>query len=260
MSLPMFKLTNKKRKPEEPVLAADPFEKLKGLMSRPEMADQEKNHIYFYTDVDQDSCLDLNRKINDLNKELLKHSIEYDCPPPNIYLHINSLGGCLLSAFSTIDTIKNSRVPVVSIIEGCAASAATIMSMVCSKRYITENSFMLIHQLSTSASGKYEEMKDDFMNDTKFMDLLYKLYAKHTTMSDSQIKNVLTRDIWWDSGECLKAGLVDDIWDSNMTSVHIKNLLEDKESFRTTKKKEEVGTGKFVRKNGKNEKGRKNKK
>ena len=116
---------------------------------------------------------------------------------------------------------------------------------------------MLIHQLSTSASGKYEEMKDDFMNDTKFMDLLYKLYSKHTTMSDSQIKNVLTRDIWWDSDECLKAGLVDDIWDSNMTSVHIKNLLEDKETFRTTKKKEEVGTGKFVRKNGKNEKSRK---
>ena len=36
--------------------------------------------------------------------------------------------------------------------------------------------FMLIHQLSAGMYGKYEEMKDDFTNDTKFMDRLYSLY------------------------------------------------------------------------------------
>ena len=217
----------------------DPLEKLKALMPT-EVSDKENNHIYFYTDVNQDTCLDLNRKITALNKELLKYAIEYDCEPPNIYLHINSYGGCLFSAFSVIDTIKNSRVPIVSIVEGNAASAATMMSMVCKKRYITQNSFMLIHQLSSASSGNFEALKDDFLNDTKLMELIYKLYRENTTMSEKEIKNVLKRDIWWTSEECIKAGLVDGLWDSNMTSMKIKNLFRN-DCYTTEKEKVEKG-------------------
>jgi len=184
--------------------------------------DKDKNHIYFYSDVDQYSCLELNKKINDLNKELMQYAIEYETEPPNIYLHINSFGGSLFAAFSTIDTIINSKIPIISIIEGCAASAATIISIVCHKRYSTSNSFMLIHQLSTGAMGKYEEMKDDFLNDTKLMELLYKLYQDHTTMDLKTIKKVLKRDLWWDSNECLKNGLIDEIWTGSNFNLKIK--------------------------------------
>lgn len=221
MSKPLYSLSKRKKTVDN---ESNPIEQLKSLMAN-DTADKDKNHIYFYTDVDQTTCLDLNRKINDLNKELLKYSIEYDCEPPNIYLHINSNGGCLLSALGTVDTIRNSRVPIVSIIEGCAASAATIISMACHKRYITSNSFMLIHQLSTSSYGKYEEIKDDFMNDTKFMERLYALYRNHTKMTDAKIKSIMTRDIWWDSDECIQHGLVDSVWDSNGTSLRVNRLF-----------------------------------
>ena len=230
----MLKFNAKKK--EQPENDIDPFEKLKSLMGSNEVSDKENNHIYFYTEVNQDTCLDLNRKITSLNKELLKYAIEYDCEPPNIYLHINSYGGCIFSAMAVIDTIKNSRVPIVSIVEGNAASAATMISMVCNKRYITKNSFMLIHQLSSVSSGKYEALKDEFLNDTKLMELIYKLYSEHTTMSDKKIKNVLTRDIWWTSDECIETGLVDGLWDSNMTSMKIKHLFRN-DAYDTTNNK-----------------------
>jgi len=261
-------LIKKKKKEVKDEEVFEPLEPLKSLFGVSEdVAEKEKNHIYFYGDVTQDSCLDLNRKINSLNKELLKHAIEYDCEPPSIYLHINSHGGDLLAAFSTVDVIKNSTIPIVSIVEGSAASAATIMSMVCHRRYITENSFMLIHQLSSGMSGKYEELKDDFENDTKFMELLYDLYSKHTTMDDKSIKQILTRDIWLSSKECLQRGLVDDFW-KPMSSVMVKNLFrndsfqtdnvryfsgrgltkedkEDKEDKHTTPKRRRKSTGRF---------------
>lgn len=223
---PIYSVNKKKR-----VLAdddsggADAIEQLKALMGGGGESEKERNHIYFYGDVSPDTCLDLNRKINNLNKELLKHAIEYDCAPPNIFLHINSNGGCLLSAMSCVDTIRNSRVPIVSIVEGSAASAATIISMVCHRRYITDNSFMLIHQLSTGIYGKYEEIKDDYINDTKFMERLYTLYRTHTKMTNAKIKTVLARDIWWDSQECISNGLVDGTWDSGMTSVFVTSLF-----------------------------------
>ena len=192
----------------------DPLEQLKMMMTPPEMSDREKNHIYFYTEVSQETCLDLSRKINDLGKELLKLSIEYDIPSPNIYLHINSLGGDLLSAFGVVDTILHSRVTVISIIEGQAASASTIIAMVCDKRYMSEHSYALIHQLSTEVYGTYQEIKDNFTNDTKFMERLYKLYKDHTKMTEKKIKEVLNHDIWWDYKECMENGLVDGLWDN----------------------------------------------
>jgi len=219
MSNIRYEIQKKRKQP----IADDPIRRLESLMGSKEI-EREKNHIYFYTDVDPDTCLDLNKKINELNKELMKHAIDYDCPPPSIYLHINSNGGCLFSAFSTVDTIKNSQVPVISIIEGCAASAATIISMVCNRRYITENSYMLIHQLSSGIYGKYEEIKDDFINDTKLMDRLYKLYQQHTTIPVKKIKGVLSRDIWWDASECIENGLVDEVWKSTPARVRVRDL------------------------------------
>ena len=197
----------------------NPLEDLGKLFKPPQNFERDRNHIYFYTDVDQDTCLSLNRKINDLNRDLLKDVIEFNTPPPAIYLHINSGGGSLFAAFSTIDTIMNSKIPIVSIIEGCAASAATIISMVCHKRYITPNSFMLIHQLSTGVYGKFEEIKDNFINDEALMKLLYKLYNEHTSMDNKTIKKVLKRDIWWTADECLEHGLVDGIWKNNLVNV-----------------------------------------
>jgi ATP-dependent Clp protease protease subunit len=193
------------------------------FMNNSSDTEKEKNHIYFYSDVTKESCLDLNRKINDLNKELLKLAIEYEIEPPNIYLHINSFGGCIYSALSTIDTILNSKIPVISIIEGSAASAATLISMVCHKRYMMKNSYMLIHQLSTGAYGKYAELRDEYINNKKFMSILYKLYYEHTTMDINTIKKLMKHDLWLDYEECLNYGIIDDIYNGDKSNLTIRN-------------------------------------
>jgi ATP-dependent protease ClpP protease subunit len=91
---------------------------------------------------------------------------------------------------------------------------------------MTENSFMLIHQLSSMSMGKYEALKDDFLNDTKLMELIYKLYREHTSLSDKEIKKCLQRDIWWDSEECLTAGLVDALWETPPASLKVGHLFK----------------------------------
>ncbi len=178
-----------------------------------------ENHIYFYCDVTKKTCLMLNKQINELNNTLLKQAIDLNIEAIPIYLHINSFGGSLFAAFSSVDTILNSKVPIISIIEGGAASAATIISMVCSKRLMTENSYMLIHQLSSGGCGKFEELKDDFINDIKLMEMLYKLYYEHTHMGINKIKQILKRDLWLKYDECLKLGLVDECHNKNVKSV-----------------------------------------
>ena len=179
-----------------------------------DVVDKVKNHIFFYCDVNTQSCLALNQHIISLNKELQKVSIDYNVESPNIYLHINSYGGDILSCFSSIDYIRNSKIPVISIIEGCAASAATLLSIVCSKRYMTSHSFMLIHQLSSCAYGKYEELKDDMENSDRFMDMIYDLYLENTKIKKKALEKMLKKDLWWDIDTCMKNGLVDEPCDN----------------------------------------------
>jgi ATP-dependent protease ClpP protease subunit len=200
------------------------IEKIRSLMNKDE-SDMELNHIYFYRAVTTDSCLDLNKKINEMTKKLLKHAIDYDIDPPNIYLHINSNGGSLLDAFSTVDTIKNSQIPIISIVEGAVASAATLISVVCSYRYATSSSVMLIHQLSNGFHGKYEEIKDDFENEMTMMNYIYDLYNKHSKLPLEFIKDILKHDIWLSSSKCLEYGLIDDIWTGPRVSI-VKNSID----------------------------------
>ena len=118
------------------------------------------NHIYFYGNVTSKNCMKLNIAIRDMSKKLNHYRIDYGFDDLKINLHIKSYGGCVFSALSTIDTIKSCDVPVKSIIEGCAASAATMISVVCHERVMQPNSYMLIHQLSSGFWGKMEEIKD----------------------------------------------------------------------------------------------------
>jgi ATP-dependent protease ClpP protease subunit len=102
-------------------------------------------------------------------------------------------------------------VPVCSIVDGCAASAATLMSVVAEERKIHEHSFMLIHQLSSGMWGKYEELKDDMKNSEVLMNTIKKIYENHTTVPKSKLDQILKRDLWFDAKTCLKYGLVDEI-------------------------------------------------
>tara|TARA_R100000664_G_scaffold970_1_gene2669 strand:- start:1017 stop:1643 length:627 start_codon:yes stop_codon:yes gene_type:complete len=172
----------------------------------------EYNKIYFYSGVTRQDNLQLNKLILNTGQKMKSIELCYKLPePPKVYLHINSYGGSVFAGFSSVDYIKNCPAPVTSVIDGCAASAATIMSVVAKERYIHEHAFMLIHQLSSGMWGKFEDMKDDMKNNELLMKKIIGIYEEHTKLPKSKITQILKRDLWWDAKTCLKYGLVDDI-------------------------------------------------
>jgi ATP-dependent protease ClpP protease subunit len=172
----------------------------------------DNNKIYFYSGVTRQDNLMLNKLLHATGHKMASIQRVYQLPePPKVHLHINSYGGSVFAGFSSVDYIRNCQVPVVSVIDGCAASAATIMSVVAQERLIHEHAFMLIHQLSSGMWGKFEAMKDDMENNQMLMDKIIGIYEQHTKIPKSKIKDILKRDLWWDAKTCLKYGLVDDI-------------------------------------------------
>jgi len=169
------------------------------------------NRIYFYSEVTRTECLTLNKNIQEISNSMASTAQSYGISPPPVKLHINSYGGSVFAGLSTVDTIISAPAPVHSIIEGCAASAATMMSVVAKERYIRENSYMLIHQLSSGMWGKYEELKDDMKNSDTLMERIKLIYEKYASIPKKQLTDILKHDLWFDAKTCLKYGLVDDI-------------------------------------------------
>lgn len=186
---------------------------------RAEESDEESSvetsgcRIYFYSEVSKGSVLDLNKQLRelDIKQQYAASTQEIDVPP--IRLHINSPGGSLLDGFAAVDYIRRCKAPVYSIIDGSAASAATLMSVVAKRRFMNKHSYMLIHQLSGGLWGKYEDMADDIKNASAFMETIYGIYKQHTKIPEKTLKEILKRDLWFDAKTCLKHGLIDEVLD-----------------------------------------------
>lgn len=169
------------------------------------------NNIYFYGAVSESSTLQLKTKLEELNMHLQTMSVHYNIEPPPIHLHIQSYGGSLLHTFYIMDVIKLLKTPVYTYIDGFAASAATLMSVCGKRRFMTESSVMLVHQLSGGASGKFEELKNEYSNLVEFMEIIKKTYLSYGNISSDNLDALLKQDLWLNSAKSLEYGFVDEI-------------------------------------------------
>ena len=171
----------------------------------------QDNKIYYYSNVNRGSCSELNKKIGELEGKYLGTAKSLGIEPPTIKLLINSGGGSVVSGISTMDTILRCKVPIHTYVDGFCASAATFLSVVGNYRFMSRNSYMLIHQLSTQFWGKYSEFEDEKKNLDLMMNTIKNVYKEHTKLPMKKLDEILKHDLMWDAKTCLKYGLIDEI-------------------------------------------------
>jgi ATP-dependent Clp protease protease subunit len=183
--------------------------------------------IHFNGDINQKNMSTLINKLLDLESKILKKcrslkrkfrededeedTFVYRIEPNPIKLYITSHGGLVYQVFSAIDTIKTMKIPVHTYVKGFAASAATLLSLAGKKRFITENSYMLIHELRAGSWGKFSQLKDDFNNHTVLNDHIKNYYIKNTKLTKEELDEQLKCDNIWNPEKCVEKGLVDEI-------------------------------------------------
>ena len=170
-----------------------------------------ENKIYYYAGVNRESASELNKKIGELESKSLTLSNSLGILAPPIKLLINSGGGSITAGISSMDTILRCKVPVHTYVDGFCASAATFISVVGKKRYMSRNSYMLIHQLSSNFWGKYSEFEDEKQNLDLMMETIKNVYKEYTKVPMKKINEILKHDLLWDARTCLKYGLIDEM-------------------------------------------------
>ena len=170
-----------------------------------------ENKIYYYAGVNRNSVVELNKKIGELESKSLTLGNNLDIAPPTLKILINSGGGSITAGISSMDTILRCKVPVHTYVDGFCASAATFLSVVGSCRFMSRNSYMLIHQLSSSLWGKYSEIEDEIKNLDLMMETIKNVYSEYTKVPMKKLDEILKHDLMWDAKQCLEYWLIDEI-------------------------------------------------
>lgn len=167
------------------------------------------NNIYFTGGLTDESCYKL--------VEALMHhknlALTDDKYPPYINLYIQSPGGALLPTLAVVDEIKNLEVPVYTYIRGYAASAATLLSVAGTQRFMYKHSLAMIHglKLQEQEVTSLMDIKDLNANVDTFMNVVKDIYLENTNMDEQTLENFFYHDLWMNSTQALNYGLIDEI-------------------------------------------------
>jgi ATP-dependent protease ClpP protease subunit len=172
--------------------------------------------VYFHCEVAEVTVLELNMKLKKLALELNHKYLDLGIKGrPEIRIWIRSDGGDLHSGLSAMDCIRalSKRVKIRTIADGVCSSAATFILLGGRTRHMTENSYILIHQLNMDGTwGKFEDFKDQMENLSQFMERFKDIYTRETKIPEKDLKKLLKRDVYMDADKCLDWFVVDSIW------------------------------------------------
>jgi ATP-dependent protease ClpP protease subunit len=169
------------------------------------------NHIYFTGDITKKSAFNLCKNIRMLESELKMEEVEKNVKN-EMFLHITTDGGCISSAFSIIDCMESSRIPVNTVIDGSVSSAGTLISIHGKKRFVCRNSYVLIHELRSGCWGKLAYIDDTYKNCIKIQEHINMFYLTKTKINKKMLKDLLIKDLQFNADECINMGVADSIY------------------------------------------------
>ena len=159
-----------------------------------------KNNIYFSGSLTDESIFAITSNLINIQNN----------DNTEINLHIKSQGGSLLPSLGLVDMIRTSDIPINTYIDGYAASAATLISIVGANRLMNKHGVMLIHQLKMGAEySKYNEIKDYAENADTLMNIIKDLYLEYSNLDKKKLNYLLDHDLWLNSTICKEYGLID---------------------------------------------------
>ena len=136
---------------------------------------------------------------------------------PVIPVIIDSYGGAVYSLMSMISDVRSSKLPVATIIQGKAMSCGAIFSTFGTKgmRYMDPYATVMIHDVSSGAWGKIEEIKADAKEAERLQKRVYNMMAENCGKSKNYFMKLIHdkghADWYLESDECLEHGLIDHV-------------------------------------------------
>lgn len=126
-----------------------------------------------------------------------------------IRVHINSPGGAAWDGITIMNALRRHDARIEVIVDGLAASAASVIAMAGDHITINRGAQMMVHDASGGAYGPAETMKETAAILDKLSDSLADIYAARAGGDRAQWRDVMRATTWYTAEEAVAAGLAD---------------------------------------------------
>lgn len=138
------------------------------------------------------------------NFQILLETLRKATKNDKVVIHINSPGGYIDSCLQIINSMKECKAEITTIIEGEACSAGSIIFLAGDERLVREHCLMLCHYYSGGMRGKGNEL----ISRAKFQDEFFKKFFRKIYkgfMTKEEIEKMIGgEDFWFDADEVHK--------------------------------------------------------
>lgn len=131
-----------------------------------------------------------------------------------IRVHINSPGGDVFGALNIANALRDQQVSkgrtVETIVDGLAASAASIVMMAGSKVTMADNALVMVHNPWFVAVGDAAEMRKAADELDKVRTTIVATYKWHSALDDADLVALMDAETWMDADEAIAKGFATD--------------------------------------------------
>lgn len=149
------------------------------------------------------------RKTQQLLKALML--LSQQDPVRHITIYISTYGGDMYEMNAMYDSMRLVKCPIHTIGIGKVMSAGVLLLAAGDRRSLTENTSVMMHQVSSEVYGTVNDVSIEFKHTKALQDSMYKLYSKYTGRPIKQLEQDLKSDKYLTAQEALDYGIVDEI-------------------------------------------------
>lgn len=124
----------------------------------------------------------------------------------DIEVHINSPGGDAFDGITIYNALA-SRPGVTTVVDGLAASAASVIAMAGQTRVMSPGSMMMIHDALALCIGNAADMREVAGQLDKVSDNIASVYAAHAGKTTAEWRQAMIAEGWYTAQEAVDAGL-----------------------------------------------------
>lgn len=134
----------------------------------------------------------------------------------NVTFHINSPGGEVFAGVAIYNRMKEFKGNVTTVVDGLAASAASIIAQGGKTRKVCNGSLTMIHGAASFMFGYYNsnEMKDTLKQVNAIDKSIAEIYAATTGQDKEKIASMMSKTTWMSAEDAVANGFADEIVDT----------------------------------------------
>lgn len=158
-----------------------------------------------------------------------------------ITVRINSVGGDIFAAVAIYTQLMTHAARVVCIVDGLAASAATIILMAGDEIQMPTGAMLMIHDPLVTLYGLYkaDELAKHANTLNTIKESIISVYAKRTKTSTDTISEMMSEETWMTTDQAVEAGFCDTTIPAAIKTemkgrtMYVNNVEHDLSQFRT---------------------------